>query len=151
MPEPILNITQGAAPAKNTTANLLPCRVDHSGSVEPLDPFWSVSQNEDGSKTAYLRGRKLHGQTLKLPEGYRGAVVAKTETQPPRHQEWAHADDQEREDEPEVGTLETKAEFSEVVVWGHETGTDAGADPYVRGIEEWIGLAEQIHSYEASK
>jgi ribonuclease H2 subunit C len=117
----------------------------------PLSTLASVADTvPDGSKTAYLRGRKLHGQTLKLPEGYRGVVAEKTETQPPR-QEWAHTDDQERENEPEVGTLETKAEFSEVVVWGHETGTDAAADPYVRGIEEWIGLAEQLHSYEASK
>lgn len=49
-------------------------------------------------------------------------------------------------DEPEVGTgrLEARAGFEEVVVWGHETTADAGSDPVVRGLEEWLALAEKV-------
>lgn len=43
-----------------------------------------------------------------------------------------------------TGTLETKAEFEEVVVWGHETMADVVSDPYVRSMEEWLALADQV-------
>jgi hypothetical protein len=36
------------------------------------------------------------------------------------------------------------ATFGAVEVWGHEALVDEG-DPYVRGVEEWIGFAGTIH------
>ena len=102
----------------------------------------SSNLNTDGdASTAYFRGRKLHGKTVKFPEGYRGVIAAKTEKQPSPEN---HSDvvDLEREDEP--GKLQVQAEFDDMVIWGHEATADVSSDPYVRGMEEWLALSEQV-------
>lgn len=43
-----------------------------------------------------------------------------------------------------LGALDTKAEFDEMVIWGHESMADTSSDPYVRGIEEWMKVAEKV-------
>lgn len=103
----------------------------------------------DGTRTAYFRGRKLHGKTVKLPDGYRGVVVEKSE---PRSATTTEPEpdvvdlvQEDGEGQVPLGGLETKAEFEELVVWGHEAMADAASDPYVR-IEEWTRLAEQVDS-----
>jgi ribonuclease H2 subunit C len=50
------------------------------------------------------------------------------------------------EDEP-IKVMEEVGNFEEVVVWGHEAlpGKD---DAFVRGMGEWIGFAEAMHSSE---
>ncbi len=40
--------------------------------------------------------------------------------------------------------LQVQSEFDEMVVWAHETTADASADPYVRGIEDWLTVANQV-------
>ena len=82
---------------------------------------------------------------MRLPEGYRGAVVEKGEPGVGRDVE-VQKDEGEEEGNPldEVGALHGKAAFDEVVVWGHESIADSAADPYVRGVEEWISFAEQV-------
>lgn len=54
-------------------------------------------------------------------------------------------------EEPDMGSLETKAEFDEMVVWGHEATADASADPYVRSVEEWLTVAEQVQHAKISQ
>lgn len=44
----------------------------------------------------------------------------------------------------EVGKMEVKAEFDEVVVWGHERLGKTEDDVFVRGVEEWLAVAEQV-------
>lgn len=51
--------------------------------------------------------------------------------------------DAEDEDVP-LGLLETKAEFEELVIWGHESIADASADPYVRCMDEWMSLSGKV-------
>lgn len=53
-------------------------------------------------------------------------------------------EEEEVEQEPDVGILEEQSGFEEVMVWGHEALPDGVADPYVRGLEEWIAFAEQV-------
>lgn len=50
----------------------------------------------------------------------------------------------EAEEELEVKIMEERSEFDEIMVWGHEAVMDE-SDPYVRGLEEWIGFAEQVY------
>ena len=45
---------------------------------------------------------------------------------------------------PEMGAMEITAEFDNVVVWGHEAIADATADPYVRGVDEWLNVANKV-------
>lgn len=54
-------------------------------------------------------------------------------------------DEENREAEEDVKILEEIGTFDEVMVWGHEQ-MPAGDDVFVRGIEEWIGFAEAMHS-----
>lgn len=49
----------------------------------------------------------------------------------------------EDDEEPEVKIMEEQSVFDEIMVWGHEALMDE-SDPYVRGMEEWIGFAEQV-------
>lgn len=151
MGKPILSLSSGDAP--KATANLLPCRINHDGSVEPVDSFWNPRTGEDGTRTAFFRGRKLQGKTVKLPEGYRGVVAAtapKEEEKNPALGAELIDLEYEGQERPPKGALNVQAEFEEMVVWGHEATADATADPYVRGMEEWLALADQIHSYPAS-
>lgn len=78
---------------------------------------------------------------MKVPAGYKGVVlVASDEILPAK----APADvEDEEEEEPEVKIMEEKGVFDEMMIWGHEAVMDE-SDPYVRGLEEWIGFAEQV-------
>jgi hypothetical protein len=163
----MLGIKSDAPSHPKTTAHLLPCRVHYDGPVEPAQSYWSPTQKDgklignpsweqklnysiiDGTRVAYFRGRKLLGKTVKLPEGYRGVVV-ETETPPPAtaepEQDVVDLGKDEVEERVALASLETKAEFEEFVVWGHEAMADATSDPYVR-IEDWTRLAEQVRLF----
>jgi hypothetical protein len=41
-------------------------------------------------------------------------------------------------------SMQIQAEFSEVVVWSHETAIDASAHPHMRAIQEWLALAKKV-------
>lgn len=100
----------------------------------------------DGRRVAYFRGRKLHGKALKVPEGYRGVVVDKTDPPEPRasRPDEPEVVDLEASDELPLGALDTKAEFDEILIWGHESLADTSSDPYVRGVDEWMKVAEKV-------
>ena len=40
--------------------------------------------------------------------------------------------------------MQVTAGFDEMVVWGHEEIASAEADPYIRSIEEWLQVADQV-------
>lgn len=146
---------------KRTTPNLLPCTIHHSGPIQTPARYWSptptTTNDNKITKTSYLRGRKLRGRTLRLPANYTGLVLQKTDkVLPTTHTQMggkapsaealrAMEEDEcaGREGEVEVKMVERRAEFGEVVVWGHESVPEAD-DVYVRGVEEWIGFAEAV-------
>ncbi|KAK4180863.1 ribonuclease H2, subunit C [Triangularia setosa] len=142
--QPILNLGSASSSPKKTTAHLLPCKIHHTGSVEPTKSFWDPQTFPLSSdiKEAYFRGRKLKGKPLALPEGYKGVVAISSL---PDQNGQAYVIDLEKNNH---GKLEVQAEFDEVVVWGHESLADAGADGYVRSLEEWVGVAGAIHSFD---
>ncbi|RYO80061.1 hypothetical protein DL766_008315 [Monosporascus sp. MC13-8B] len=155
MAPPMFTVPSELPAEKKAQVHLLPCRVHHDGNVGPVESFWSPTEGQDGEKTTYFRGRKLHGKTMKLPEGYHGSVVEKSQPGPEKRSREEMTKDielQEEQDDPiEVGAMRGKSTFDEVVVWGHETTAESGADPYVRSMEEWISFAEQIHAYPAQE
>ncbi|KAH9220140.1 ribonuclease H2, subunit C [Leptodontidium sp. 2 PMI_412] len=144
------------------TPNILPCRINHNGAVNTSKRYWNPTAQPDGKTVAYFRGRKLHGKTLKIPSKFRGVVVEKTERVVLKVEVGGmkgadgrgEAGDEVEEDgevEIEVKVLEEQAGFEEIVVWGHEVVPDGMADPYVRGVEDWIAFAEGIHSFEVDE
>ncbi|KAH8203690.1 hypothetical protein TruAng_002103 [Truncatella angustata] len=153
MSHSMLTISKTRTEDNRVHVNLLPCRIHHDGAIDTVTPYWSPSGSSGGIKTAYVRGRKLHGKTVKLPDGYHGSVVEKGETK----QEVPGAEEGEGDvefaDLPEaieIAPLSSKATFDDFVIWGHESTADSGADPYLRSIEEWVSLAEKCHSYSSA-
>jgi ribonuclease H2 subunit C len=53
----------------------MPCRIKHTGAANASQKHWEVTTEENGSKTAYFRGRKLVGKDIKLPTGYSGGLL----------------------------------------------------------------------------
>ncbi|KAI1433621.1 ribonuclease H1 small subunit [Xylaria sp. CBS 124048] len=151
MTPPLFAVESKASREEKTIVNLLPCRIHHDGDVNPSKTFWNPTKDKDGIHTAYLRGRKLHGKAMRLPKGYQGVVVEKTDAKPEtpaKHEELADVEIIENpDDQLEVGTMRVKAGFDGLMIWGHESTTESVDDPYVRGMEEWIAFAEEIHSY----
>jgi ribonuclease H2 subunit C len=99
------------------------------------------------TRTAYFRGRKLHGTAVKLPSDYRGVVIEHREesTSQPRGGDLeGEQGESGEEQQAQEGSMESKAEFDELVIWGHESIADATTDPYLRGMSEWVQLAEQV-------
>ncbi|KAE9371222.1 ribonuclease H1 small subunit [Stipitochalara longipes BDJ] len=141
----MLAIEKSKSHKSKCTPNVLPCRVNHNGPVDTSKRYWNPTRMPDSKTVAYFRGRKLHGKQLKVPKGYRGVVVSSTDRILPKSKPAAE-DDEEAEEEADLKIMEEQSEFDHIMLWGHEALPDEVADPYVRGIEEWIALAEQIHS-----
>jgi len=57
--------------------------------------------------------------------------------------------DQEDLIEP-ASIIDEKAQFEELIVWGHEMVPDDSIDSYTRSINEWIPFAQQVHSYSST-
>ncbi|KAI5204274.1 ribonuclease H1 small subunit [Aureobasidium subglaciale] len=136
--------------SENTTpcvANVLPCRIQHNGPVNASTRHWTPETSSDGkSSTAYFRGRKLNGKIVDLPEGYRGAILQKTNTilPPTSTSNTPLAEDEDLSSVPETKVIQEIATFDKITVWGHEVQPDAREDVYVRGVNEWIGLASAV-------
>ncbi|MCJ1239620.1 3'-5' exonuclease [Varicellaria rhodocarpa] len=179
----MLSIQSTASPASSEkcTPNILPCRIARTGPVNASERYWTPETTQgqtclletsahsskfaeiflDGKKIAYFRGRKLVGKQVALPEGYRGAVVRKSDRtiQPPVHETASipitHADvdkldgEDEQREEP-IRILEEEASFEEVIIWGHES-LPAADDVHVRGMDEWVSWAEAMHSFGDEK
>ncbi|KAI0177961.1 ribonuclease H2, subunit C [Pestalotiopsis sp. NC0098] len=153
MSQPILTVSSSATQQRKAQVNLLPCRVHHDGSLNSIETYWNPTEDADNTKTAYIRGRKLHGKTVKLPSGYYGSVAEKGETKREMPASDAIDNTSELEELPEpmeIAPLSSKAQFDDLVIWGHESSADSATDPYLRSMEEWISFSEQIHSYSAS-
>ncbi|GAB1316744.1 hypothetical protein MFIFM68171_06954 [Madurella fahalii] len=148
---PMLELKSGvpSGGTPKTTPHLLPCRIHHDGSVEPVESFWEPKNSTDGTSTAYFRGRKLEGKTVKVPEGYRGvvAVTPVGEEQPGRPDE-GEVDVIDVDALLPTSSMQVRAGFDHLVVWTHGTADAASTDPHTKGIDEWISLAEKIHSYD---
>lgn len=59
-----------------------------------------------------------------------------------------HSDDNDDDEditplEP-IGTMQSTAEFDEMVIWSHEEVASSTTDPYVRSIEEWVQMADKV-------
>lgn len=163
MAQPILSFgSHKADDLPKATPHLLPCRVHHNGSIEPVQFFWEPNTKgipstptlfqsiptdtaKDGTTTSYFRGRKLHAKKLVLPCDYRGLVA----TPPPKRDDTEPDPNQvdltnESPSGAKQGEMKIQAQFDEMLVWEHEASAEGTADPYVRGMDEWLALADQV-------
>lgn len=40
--------------------------------------------------------------------------------------------------------MHVTARFDSVVVWSHQVAADSASDPYIKSIEEWLHVADQV-------
>jgi ribonuclease H2 subunit C len=87
-----------------------------------------------------------------VPTGYRGVVLVGSEKVLEHKKEsendgYRNLEREESmaldEEEEEVKVMEEVGIFNGVWVWGHEMVMD-DEDPYVRSLEEWVGVAESV-------
>ncbi|KAM0255188.1 hypothetical protein ACHAQJ_006031 [Trichoderma viride] len=151
MTQPLmLEIRKDEATTSEGVVNLLPCRVHHTGPIEPSSAYWSPSVDENETKTAYIRGRKLQGKATPLPANYRGVVLQRKDDEPSTAEQpdvVVIGGDGDEDSASRLGTMHTVTEFDKMVVWSHDALADASSDPYLRGVEEWLQVTDSIHSY----
>ena len=76
-----------------------------------------------------------------------GVVLQKTNNTLPAASDAPSARQAEDDEETEhelVNMLEEQATFDSIVVWDHEVVPDESNDPYVKGLVEWMAIAEQV-------
>ncbi|RMY78792.1 hypothetical protein D0863_00418 [Hortaea werneckii] len=145
--------------------NILPCSIHHSGPIKVSKRYWSpkiatnTPHDDHGPKiqTAHFRGRKLQGRKIRLPEGYIGQILQKTDDEMGVNQQKGHEATAENSEEAgeegnmqpsatPVRMLETKGTFDALTIWGHEHAPlGEEEDEFARGIGEWIGFAEALN------
>lgn len=105
-------------------------------------------------QTSYFRGRKLESRSARIPAGYTGVVLSKTDKILPRKptapkpppgydDEDGDMEEDGEDDAPNVRIAQETGTFEEIVVWNHETAPPAD-DTYIKGVEEWIALAQAV-------
>ncbi|KAI6809134.1 hypothetical protein KC340_g17827 [Hortaea werneckii] len=148
--------------------NILPCSIHHSGPIKVSKRYWAPktatnTPHDHGPniQTAHFRGRKLQGRKIRLPEGYIGQILQKTDDEKELNQQKGHeALGENSEEAGEEGNmqpsaapvrmLETKGTFDALTIWGHEHAPlGEEEDEFARGVGEWIGFAEAIHNNPA--
>ncbi|KND91547.1 Uncharacterized protein C12B10.15c [Tolypocladium ophioglossoides CBS 100239] len=146
MSQPMLTIEQDQASQQvKGMPNLLPCRIHHTGPADPVSPHWKPAPAAEGTTTsvAYFRGRKLHGKVVALPDQCRGVLVGR------KPQDGGQKPSEQDGDTVETAAMQVTTGFDSMVVWSHEDVADSASDPYIRSIEEWLPVAEQIHSLKS--
>ncbi|PHH83562.1 hypothetical protein CDD82_7123 [Ophiocordyceps australis] len=139
MAPPIVAIEDAAEPSRlQALPNLLPCRIHHDGPMAPISEYWSPTQTKDGSNVAYFRGRRLEGTVVSLPHDFDGVLVQ------PRAQQQPVAAIESQDSGPQTEKMHVTAHFDKVMVWSHGALPDKTADPYLRGINEWLQVAAQV-------
>lgn len=131
-----------------TTVNILPCRINQDGPSKVTKRYWTPRDEEDG-RIVHFRGRRLKARKAKLPDRYDGLILQMTSKfLPAVPLETAESEDDE---EPEVAEpvkiVEQVSSFEDILVWGHDVQPNS-EDPFVKGLTEWIGLAEAIHTHK---
>lgn len=81
-----------------------------------------------------------------MPEGYRGAVVLKTDRIIPTMDQTntEKIEDQDKNCETDVKILKEESEFDSITIWGHESVPEETEDTYIKGIQEWISFSNLV-------
>ncbi|KAK6150211.1 hypothetical protein DH2020_017736 [Rehmannia glutinosa] len=129
-----LNRNRAAAVDLTGKVHQLPCCIKYDGPTSVSHYFKPkpTGMEVDGLRVeeAYFRGRKLHGTTVALPQGYSGFILGKkcpdkkTCTKDADH--W-----------------ETNATFQNVTVWNHD-GMPSKDDAFLRAFH-WFTAANALH------
>lgn len=129
---------------KECTPNLMPFHIGYDGAA-PVSTYMQVKsvergvgmpdgQSDESRHESTFRGRRIHGKDVQVPGGYIGVVVRS-----------------EGGEETGRRFVVPAGVFLGVRVWGADTPVDGGRDEYVRSLEEWTALADEVSGTERGK
>ncbi|XP_051125976.1 uncharacterized protein LOC127247926 isoform X3 [Andrographis paniculata] len=130
-----IDLTRDTAVADLTgKVHILPCCIKYNGHTSVshyFKPKYS-GMEADGMRIeeAFFRGRRLHGTTVALPQGYSGFILGKGSSQ-----EEANASN--------FDCWKTNATFQNVTVWNHDA-MPSKDDTVLRGFH-WFSVANALH------
>lgn len=131
-----INLSNGESMVDLTgRVHQLPCCIKFTG-PSPVSHYFKPKSTDvevDGLSVneAYLRGRKLEGTTMPLPQGYSGFVIGKKKLGKRK------ASDKSEEDS---GSWETNAKFQNVTFWNHDS-LPSQDDAFLRSFH-WLAVAK---------
>ncbi|CAI9760035.1 unnamed protein product [Fraxinus pennsylvanica] len=112
----------------------LPCCIKYEGSTSVSDYFKpkSSGMEVDGLRVeeAYFRGRKLHGTTLPLPDGYSGFILGMKSYDENTNTETSYC-------------WEANAKFHNITVWNHDS-LPSNDDAFLRTFH-WFAVSKALH------
>jgi ribonuclease H2 subunit C len=150
-----------SATEKEIAVHVLPCHIAYDGPSKVSSYFQPRQDPDDRTQlTCALRGRKLRGLTLSLPNHYSGITLlrpsnighvflpADTAT---RFDRTKYEDDDEEDEAIEKSTWQSDEKFNKLTIWEHQALPDRGVDPWIKGIEEWIPMADVVPQFSNSR
>ncbi|KPA75657.1 hypothetical protein ABB37_08224 [Leptomonas pyrrhocoris] len=127
----------------------LPIQTDFEGTTDISENFTAAMTQDpqDHLRHAALRGRRLLGKEVRLPDDYAVALVAVTDNTPdpsswPSSSAFATAGEKERSIVVENNML-VQAAAPSYMQWEHDRPPAAAA-----AVPQWIALASILHSSE---
>ncbi|KAK9374275.1 ribonuclease H2, subunit C [Lipomyces chichibuensis] len=144
------------SPTSITTESVMDITSTDSSAEETEVTECGMSRSEESKSSphslheAYFRGRKLVGQKLVLPEGYKGFLLPIAPSpsgisQQTRSYFYSEDDDEEEDEEQEQEHMwKSEAEFKELFVWNHDVVPDGTSNPWIAGINEWISFTNLV-------
>lgn len=143
---------------------ILPCHVKYSGPAPVADFFKIETTATNDHCEAYFRGRKLVGTTVNVPDQYTAVVygssreaITRTARQPACHstrvptsgdvdrERLATGEEQEQDEVEEVTQWDLKHKSNRMIVFGDSAPLNTEKDAVIKGLTEWIQLANIIH------
>ena len=106
-----------------------------------------LTDHADGMPTAYLRGRKLHGKTVRIPDDYRGILAQRQDDMGANEAERPEGDHPDGQDVAREGEMQIMGEFQDIVIWGHESVAEPSTDHHIRGMEEWMEVSKRVRRH----
>ena len=140
---------------KEIAVHVLPCHIAHNGSSKVSQFFQTRTDPLDSTLvTSSFRGRKLCGQNVSLPKNYSGIsspllsaylghVYAPVDASTRFDSSKYERDDDEDED-VEKTVWQSDEKFDALTVWEHHTLPDINQDHWIRGIQEWVAMADAV-------
>jgi len=142
---------------KDIAVHVLPCHIAYDGPSKVSQFFKPrVDPNDEIASTSTFRGRKLCGRSIKFPNKYVGKGIFSYGLKLGRvyHPSnpvakfdrtiYGEEDDEDEEDEAQKGAWQAGEKFDSLTVWQHHQLPDAKQEHWIRGIEEWIAMAEVV-------
>ncbi|XP_075496322.1 uncharacterized protein C12B10.15c isoform X1 [Primulina tabacum] len=113
----------------------LPCCIKYNGATSVSHYFKPKPSGEmevDGLRVeeAYFRGRKLHGTTISLPQGYSGSILGKKSSD-------------KNANSSSSNCWKTCATFENLTIWNHDA-VPSKEDAFLRALH-WFPIAQALH------